>query len=308
MTDSTTAKGWMRKTNFTKQGDDDIQTEARVNAAWHHTRLFMDNGGGSLERKTMSRMLYLGIGTAVKMNSPKTFALTSPNRCRHISRYYHSPLRSAHGWFSRCSNCLWMCYYGSNTQWWVSSLEEVGAILQICQMQWHSHGWPHQTKANSHAWRICHGCQNQQIFWGRSTKLWLKAQSEIPSHMWYRPFGRRDNQIPLRTQTMNLASFYQDSSVPNKTMTPSNSKKGPSLFCPWWTSKVTGDRTWSVYCAANYWRSLFCLSLLWVLYLRSPEGKWSIWISCACNTCCMWAGGTFFQLCCCVSFLVSGGK
>ncbi len=25
-------------------------------------------------------------------------------------------------------------------------------------------------------------------------------------------------------------------------------------------------------------------------------------------TCCAWAGGTFFQLCCCVSFLVSGRK
>jgi hypothetical protein len=28
MTDSTTAKGWMRKTNFTKQGDDNIQAQA----------------------------------------------------------------------------------------------------------------------------------------------------------------------------------------------------------------------------------------------------------------------------------------
>ncbi len=42
MTDSTIAKGWMRKTNFTEQGDNNIQVKARVNTAWHHAGLFID--------------------------------------------------------------------------------------------------------------------------------------------------------------------------------------------------------------------------------------------------------------------------
>jgi hypothetical protein len=42
MMDSTIAKGGMQKTNFTKQGDDNIQAKARTNVARHHTRLFID--------------------------------------------------------------------------------------------------------------------------------------------------------------------------------------------------------------------------------------------------------------------------
>jgi hypothetical protein len=42
MMDSTAAKGWMRKTNFTKQEDDNIQAKARVDAAQHHAHLFID--------------------------------------------------------------------------------------------------------------------------------------------------------------------------------------------------------------------------------------------------------------------------
>jgi hypothetical protein len=43
MMDSTTAKGWMRKTNFTRQRYNDIQAKARVDVAQHHARLFMDS-------------------------------------------------------------------------------------------------------------------------------------------------------------------------------------------------------------------------------------------------------------------------
>jgi hypothetical protein len=42
MTDSSTAKGWMRKTNFIKMGDNAIQAAMRVNAAQHYACIFMD--------------------------------------------------------------------------------------------------------------------------------------------------------------------------------------------------------------------------------------------------------------------------
>ncbi len=34
----------------------------------------------------------------------------------------------------------------------------------------------------------------QEDFWGRNTQLWLKAQSEVPYYMWYRPSRRRADQ------------------------------------------------------------------------------------------------------------------
>jgi hypothetical protein len=58
---------------------------------------------------------------------------------------------------------------------------------------------------------------------------WLKAQSEVPSHMWYRPFENRANRIPLKTQTTCLASFYHDSSGPFVTKIPSRRNKRPCL-------------------------------------------------------------------------------
>ena len=42
MTDSTTAEGWMQKSNFNKVGKDPVQATVRANATHHHTRLFMD--------------------------------------------------------------------------------------------------------------------------------------------------------------------------------------------------------------------------------------------------------------------------
>jgi hypothetical protein len=42
MTDSTTAEGWMQKSNFNKVGDDPIQATVCADAARHHARLFMD--------------------------------------------------------------------------------------------------------------------------------------------------------------------------------------------------------------------------------------------------------------------------
>jgi len=58
---------------------------------------------------------------------------------------------------------------------------------------------------------------------------WLKAQSEVPSHMWYRPFGNRADRIPRRTQTTCLASFYQISSALTETTIPRKSNKRPYL-------------------------------------------------------------------------------
>jgi hypothetical protein len=42
MKDSTTAKGWMQKSNFDESGKDPIQASVHTDAARHHAKLFMD--------------------------------------------------------------------------------------------------------------------------------------------------------------------------------------------------------------------------------------------------------------------------
>lgn len=59
-------------------------------------------------------------------------------------------------------------------------------------------------------------------------KHWLRAQSEVPSHMWFRPSGRREDKIPRKTKTASLASFYRDNSEPSKTTIPNSNNKRPS--------------------------------------------------------------------------------
>ena len=65
---------------------------------------------------------------------------------------------------------------------------------------------------------------------GIALNHWLKAQSEVPSHMWYRPFGNREDRIPVKTQTTCLASFYQGSSEPIAMTTPKKCNKRPFPF------------------------------------------------------------------------------
>ena len=61
---------------------------------------------------------------------------------------------------------------------------------------------------------------------------WLKAQSEVPSHMWYRPFGNREDRVLQKMQTTCLASFYQDSSEPTGMTIPRKCNKSPTFCCP----------------------------------------------------------------------------
>ena len=54
---------------------------------------------------------------------------------------------------------------------------------------------------------------------------WLRAQSEIPSHLWVRPSGRTDTQTRPLTKIDSLACFYKDNSGHSGTkIQPQNNK------------------------------------------------------------------------------------
>jgi hypothetical protein len=59
---------------------------------------------------------------------------------------------------------------------------------------------------------------------------WLREQSGLPSHMWYRPSGQRVERTQQRMQIMILASFYQDSFKPFERKIPNKSSKKPYHF------------------------------------------------------------------------------
>ena len=60
---------------------------------------------------------------------------------------------------------------------------------------------------------------DRQDFLADHMKPWLRQQSEIPSHMWLRPFGTTTGETPPSTKTESLHDFYQDSTEPTETQT-----------------------------------------------------------------------------------------
>ena len=60
---------------------------------------------------------------------------------------------------------------------------------------------------------------------GRLMKPWLRAQSEMPSHMWHRPSGNETGEILRSTGTDNLQEFYQGNSGHTETKTHHQNNK-----------------------------------------------------------------------------------
>ncbi len=69
----------------------------------------------------------------------------------------------------------------------------------------------------------------QDSFLRNATGYWLREQSEVPSHIWYRPSGQRADRTQQKMGILSLASFYQDFSEPSDTeiMIPKKSNKRP---------------------------------------------------------------------------------
>ncbi len=65
---------------------------------------------------------------------------------------------------------------------------------------------------------------------GNAMGHWLREQSEVPSHMWYRRSGQRADRTQQKMQITKLASFYQDSFEPFKMKVPSKCSKKPYHF------------------------------------------------------------------------------
>ncbi len=136
MTDSTTTKGWMKKSNFSKTGNDPIQALTCINAAWKKRKYFWmqtwrDIASGLWGREIMSRTLSQESGKGLTKVLPQFCAPSSQIRCQTISRYYQYPARSVAGWFHCCSDCPWASGYRRNTQRQSLSMATLDNVLQV---------------------------------------------------------------------------------------------------------------------------------------------------------------------------------
>ena len=234
MTDSTTAEGWMRKSNFDEVGEDPVQASVRADAAHQHARLFMD-----AEIKGYSQWF------AGKLNNVAD-ALSrdwhqDDEELTSILRIHFPQQMPTHFKISPLPNEI--------NFWMISLLQRlpVNERLReehmttnlalgpdgkstVSQLDAETFSWTASASKNEFScserlpWLSGTGDSQTHV-----STHWLKAQSEVPFQMWCRPSGRREDRIPQKMQTMSLASFYQDNSEHSEMTTLKKSNKRPFL-------------------------------------------------------------------------------
>ncbi len=234
MTDSTTAEGWMRKSNFVEPNEHPVQAKTRVNAARKYASIFMDadikgysqwfEGKRNNVAYALSRDWHLGDDELTSLlrshfpeQMPESFRISPPPK--EISSWLTSLLQQlpVSKQLRERHTTTWLAL-GDDGKNGASPLDATTSILissarsseifYSVPLQWLSE------KDSSRSIALTH---------------WLKAQSEVPSHMWYRPFGNQADRIPLKMQTTCLVSFYQGSSRPIETTIPKKCNKKPFL-------------------------------------------------------------------------------
>ncbi len=208
MTDSTTAEGWMKKSYFSKAGNDPIQASTCINAAGKYAQVFLD-----AEVKGYSQWF------AGKRNN---VADALSREWQRTNKNLTSILRSLFP--SQMSNLFKILQIHSKISCWLISLlqqlpvserlreEHMLAKLEHCNVGQHTAS-PSDAQTfswiNSHKMSECPCLVHLQ--WlsekddsrGIATRCWLKEQSGAPSHMWCRPSGQREDRIPQKMMTEN---------------------------------------------------------------------------------------------------------
>ena len=234
MTDSTTAEDWMRKSNFVDLNEDPIQATARVDVARKYATIFMDadikgysqwfKGKENKVVEALSRDWHLSVDEL-------TFLLHSHFPEQMPANFHISPMpKEISSWLT---SLLWQLPVSEQLQ------ERHMTMGLVPGGDGKNGASPSDatTSTSTDSTRLNETSCSVHLPWlsekdvSRSIALthWLKAQSEVPSHMWYRPYGNRADRIPLKMQTTCLASFYQGSSEPTETTIPRKSNKRPYL-------------------------------------------------------------------------------
>ena len=238
MTDSTTSEGWTRKTNFKEDREDPIQATVRIQVAREHATRLMEHGikdysqwfpgkendvADALSRdddrddEELTQILH----SHVPSQMPRHFEIVPlPNE---ISSWLTSLLRKLPvkeqlqerhtrtklGRGGDGSNGA--SQLDSTMTSTLTTSQDINESNSLEPLPW-----------------LC----GKHDFQERLMIPWLKAQSEVPFHMWHRPSGRTTDQTPQGMKMASLADFYLANSGRSETQThhQGNKKPSPSVY------------------------------------------------------------------------------
>ncbi len=222
MTDSTTAEGWLRKSNFSELGKSKLQASVRIEAARKQATLFMSLGiknysqwfcgelndvSDSLYRdndRTNNELIKIYC-TSCPSQVPSHFEIVPlPNK---ITSWLIALLRKlpVNQQYSEVhTGCkLWRGNVGANTT--------VALATKTSSSN------PSQSTSESNSLEPLPWLYEKDGFQDQLTTDWLKAQLLVPSHMYAQPSEKMASRIPRSTTMPGLVSFYRDSIVASKT-------------------------------------------------------------------------------------------
>ena len=232
MTDSTTAEGWLRKSNFSELGESKLLASVRIEAARMHATLFVSLGiknysqwfkgesndvSDSLSRddnRTDKELINI-FHSSCPSQIPNHFEIvTLPNeiiswltallRKLPVNQQYREVHTQSKLWRgnvgARTTVVLEMTTSSSNLSQSINESESLEPLPWLFEKD---------------------GFQDQLM------TDWLKAQSQVPFHMYARPSEKTASQIPHSTMTPGLASFYKDYIGASRMHTQQKSTKRP---------------------------------------------------------------------------------
>jgi len=233
MTDSTTSEGWLRKSNFKEDSEDAIQATIRIEVARNHASRYMsknvkeysqwfpgneNNVADALSRdwdrsdSELTNTLYFFVPTQM----PKNFNIVPlPNEITSwvTSLLQRLPVKEQY----REKHTTTTIGRGTDGH---SIATPLGS--ETISFSTTSQNHNEQESSELSPWLCVKGDFRDSVM-----LPWLKAQSRIPFHTWYRPSGRTDDKTQQRMKTMSLHSFYHDNSVLSEQKTPRRNNKRP---------------------------------------------------------------------------------
>jgi hypothetical protein len=225
MTDSSTSEGWQRKTNFKEDGEEPIQAEVRVDVAREDAKRRMearvknysqwfpgkDNDvSDALSRdddrsdEDLTNVLRLFVPSQVPSHFkivPLPKEIVSWLTSLLLRLPVKEQLRERH------------------TRTKLGRLGDLESISTQLESSMTTSLITSQKDKESKLWERLPWLCATEDFQDQLMTPWLKAQSEVPFHMWLRPSGRMTGQIQQKMKTASLADFYLGNTGPSETRT-----------------------------------------------------------------------------------------